>query len=183
MIFSNNLPSIHEGQPFHTDFREWIRFELLLTDKDLDQAVKIPTALKLIFPIVPQDYKTAVDYMLWFYRGGKDTADTGKSKGKAKDIYSYKHDDEYIYSAFMECFGIDLLNVRYMHWWQFRALFRSLHDCKFTDIMGYRAADLKDMSDTMRKFYSDMQKAYKLPYSLYEMELYEKKEKFDRMRG
>lgn len=183
MIFNQELPTRYNDKPFHTDFREWIRFELLMCDKDLREEIKIPVALQLIFPIVPQDIKEATEFMLWFYRGGKKIKECKDGKGKDIEVYSFRHDDDYIYSAFMQCYNIDLLNVEYMHWWKFRALFRALHDCKFTEIMGYRAADTRDMSDTMRKFYSDMQKAYKLPYSLSEMEMVEKAREFNKLRG
>jgi len=155
-----------------------------MCDKDLREEIKIPVALQMIFPTIPQDINEATEYMMWFYRGGKEIKQSkGKDKGKDKEVYSFRHDDDYIYSAFMQCYGIDLLAIDYMHWWRFRALFRALHDCKFTEIMGYRATETKDMSDGMKNFYRDMQKAYKLPLSLYETELLELSRKQNSMRG
>lgn len=180
MIYAQKLPTQYNDKPFHTDFREWIRFELLMCDKDLREEIKIPVALQMIFCEFPQDINEATEFMLWFYRGSKDVKESKNGKGKDKEVYSFVHDDEYIYAAFMQCYGIDLLTIPYMHWWQFRALFRALHDCKFTDIMGYRATETKDMSDSMKRFYSDMQKAYKLPLYLSEQYMVDK---FKKMRG
>lgn len=179
MIFNQELPTHYNDKPFHTDFREWIRFELLMCDKDLREEIKIPVALQMIFPTVPQDISGATEFILWFYRGGKDFKES-KGKSKDKEVYSFRYDDDYIYSAFMQCYSIDLLAVDYMHWWRFRALFRALHDCKFTEIMSYRATETKDMSDSMKNFYRDMQKAYKLPLYLSEQYILDK---FKKMRG
>ena len=42
---------------------------------------------------------------------------------KQKQIYSYEFDADYIYSAFLQQYKIDLNSIKYMHWWKFKDLF------------------------------------------------------------
>ena len=85
-------------------------------------------------------------------------------KETSKRIYSYEFDAEYIYSAFMEQYKIDL-NKEHLHWWKFKALFNSLNEeVLFSKIMSYRAIDLSKIKDKdMKKYYKKMKKLYALP--------------------
>ena len=87
------------------------------------------------------------------------------TKGNYKQIYSYEFDAEYIYSAFMEQYKIDLNSIPYLHWWKFKALFNSLNEeVLFSKIMSYRAIDLSKIKDKdMKKYYKKMKKLYVLP--------------------
>ncbi len=177
-LLYETLPAVYEygGKQFevNTDFRCWIRFELLFTDQDVPMRDKKNALLQIIFPTVPPD-PDLWEFILWFYQCGKKSPEikaNGKS-GKAKKqaaVYSFEHDDGYIYAAFLEVYGIDLTELDYLHWWKFKSLFRGLHDCKFTDIMGYRAEDLDEAPDYRKKFLRDMKKLYALPRSLSEQQ-------------
>ena len=107
--------------------------------------------------------------MLWFYRSGRDIIiqenNIEEKEEKTKQIYSYEFDDEYIYSAFMSQYGIDLNNTKYLHWWKFKALMNSLNDnTLFVKIMGYRNIELSKIKDkSMKDFYKSMKKQYSLP--------------------
>ncbi|MCH5192921.1 MAG: hypothetical protein J1F11_03095 [Oscillospiraceae bacterium] len=103
----------------------------------------------------------------------RSPASAGKGEGGKKQsaIYSFRYDADYIYSAFLEIYGINLVSIPYLHWWEFRALFNSLHDCTFTDIMGYRAESITSKTPAYRKDYlKKMKKAYALPKSLSEQQ-------------
>lgn len=68
----------------------------------------------------------------------------GKEKGRNKQIYSYEFNDEYIYGAFYEQYGIDL-EYKKIHWWKFKSLLKSLkNNTEFVKIQGYRAYEGKD---------------------------------------
>ncbi len=176
-MFIDPLPSAYEYEgriyEMRTDFREWIRFELLLTDKDIPYKDKFGLLQKIIFPVVPPDPKLW-DFLLWFYACGKKPARTDSKKASAgtkkqADAYSFEYDDGYIYAAFRELYGIDLVDIEYLHWWKFKAMFRSLHDCKITDIMGYRTEKITSKTPDYRKdFLNEMKKIYALPRSLSE---------------
>ena len=178
-LLYEELPAVYEygGKQYEirTDFRDWIRFELLFTDRDVPMRDKKRALLQIIFPIVPPD-PDLWEFILWFYQCGKEAhASKSDSKSvKAKKqaaVYSFEHDDGYIYAAFMDVYGLDLTELEYLHWWKFKSLFRGLHDCKFTDIMGYRAEEItKKTPDYRKDFLQDMKKLYALPRSLSEQQ-------------
>ena len=160
----------------NSDFRTSILFELLMQDND-----KIYLALELYYPNIPDDINSAIEKMLWFYRCGKDLI-TSKRKGKGKSdikIYSFEYDDDYIYAAFMDQYGIDLQDIKYLHWWKFKAMFKSLkEDTEIVKIMRYRSMDLSKIKDKNEKaYYKKMQELYKIPISKDEQEKLEEIER------
>ena len=151
----------------NSDFRTSILFELLMQDNSIGEEDKIIMALQLYYPIIPENINEAIDKMLWFYRCGKDiTKSKGNSKGKSVTrIYSFEHDDDYIYAAFMDQYNIDLQDIEHLHWWKFKAMFNSLkEDIKIVKIMEYRSMDLSKIKDKEQKaYYKQMKELYKLP--------------------
>lgn len=151
----------------NSDFRISILFELLMQDDEVGKRQKLIQGLKLYYPEIPHNVTMAVDKMIWFYRCGKETkrGGHGSGSGRAKPIYSFEHDDDYIYAAFLEQYGIDLQDIEELHWWKFRALFRGLsEDTEFVKIMGYRSVKINSkMSKEQREFYKKMQSIHALP--------------------
>lgn len=171
-ILLDRLPQYtSSGLRIRTDFRESIKFELLMQDKRLNEKDKIMQALNLYYYDLKEikDIKQAINDLLWFYRCGKEIEkqedSSEESEQKTKQIYSYEFDDEYIYSAFMEQYKIDLNSIKYLHWWKFKALFKSLNEnTQFVKIMGYRAINLSKIKDKdLKANYRKMQKTYALP--------------------
>ena len=165
----------------NSDFRTSILFELLMQDKSIKDNDKIYLALELYYPNIPDDINSAIEKMLWFYRCGKDLI-TSKRKGKSKSdikIYSFEYDDDYIYAAFMDQYGIDLQDIKYLHWWKFKAMFKSLkEDTEIVKIMRYRSMDLSKIKDKNEKaYYKKMQELYKIPISKDEQEKLEEIER------
>ena len=165
----------------NSDFRTSILFELLMQDKSIKDNDKIYLALELYYPNIPDDINSAIEKMLWFYRCGKDLI-TSKRKGKGKSdikIYSFEYDDDYIYAAFMDQYGIDLQDIKYLHWWKFKAMFKSLkEDTEIVKIMRYRSMDLSKIKDKNEKaYYKKMQELYKIPISKDEQEKLEEIER------
>ena len=153
----------------NSDFRTSILFELLMQDGTIEEDDKILMALQLYYPDIPENIKKAIEQMLWFYRCGKDVSSSkgnGKSKGVTQ-IYSFEYDDDYIYSAFLDQYNIDLQDIEYLHWWKFKAMFKSLKDDNMiVKIMGYRSMDLSKVKDKEQKaYYKRMQKLYEIPIS------------------
>ncbi len=158
----------------NSDFRTSILFELLMQDNSIGKEDKIITALELYYPVIPENINEAIEQILWFYRCGKEiTSSKGNGKGKSiTQIYSFEHDDDYIYAAFMDQYNIDLQDIEYLHWWKFKAMFKSLkEDNEIVKIMGYRSMDLSKIKDKEEKaYYKKMQELYKLPISKDEKE-------------
>lgn len=158
----------------NSDFRTSILFELLMQDKSIKDNDKIYLALELYYPNIPDDINSAIEQILWFYRCGKDI-ELSKGKGKGKSdiqIYSFEHDDDYIYAAFMDQYKIDLQDIDYLHWWKFKAMFKSLReDNEIVKIMGYRSIDLSKIKDKEEKaYYRKMKELHKIPVSQSEKE-------------
>lgn len=151
----------------NSDFRTSILFELLMQDGSIGEKDKILMALELYYSKIPRNINESIEQILWFYRCGKDiTKSKGNGKGKSiTQIYSFEYDDDYIYAAFMDQYGIDLQDIEYIHWWKFKALFKSLkEDNEIVKIMGYRSADLSKIKDKEQKSnYKYMKELYKIP--------------------
>lgn len=171
-ILLDKLPQYtSSGLRIRTDFRESIKFELLMQDRRINEKDKIMQALNLYYYDLKEikDIKQAINDLLWFYRCGKEIEkqedNNEETEQKTKQIYSYEFDDEYIYSAFMEQYKIDLNSIKYLHWWKFKALFKSLNEnTQFVKIMGYRAINLSKIKDKdLKANYRKMQKTYALP--------------------
>lgn len=183
-LFDDTLPTEYEYDgvtyEMHTDFREWIKFELLITDPDILPREKPPLLARLIFPVVPPDPALG-EFLIWFYSCGKKPNKGKSQKTAAKKqnaaVYSFEYDGGYIYAAFLEQYGIDLTSTEYLHWWKFRALFSALHDCRFTDIMGYRSEDERDVPDYRKARLRELKRIYALPKSLSEQQKIEEAKK------
>ncbi len=176
MIMFNKLPYfvILQGKKYkiNVDFRVMILFENKLQDKSVDKSEKIEFGLKHFYPIfsennnyniliqIPELYKEACEKLIWFYECGREDyhKSKGNGKGKNKQIYSYEFDDEYIYGAFYEQYGIDLIYEK-MHWWKFKSLLKSLKDdTEFVKIQGYRSYAGDDKNMKKLKEYWDLPK-------------------------
>lgn len=154
----------------NTDFRIGIMFELLIQDNTLTDMEKVEIALNLYYPEIPHDPIQALEKILWFYRCGKEydaesSQEDTEGTTQQQAIYSFEHDAEYIYAAFLDQYGIDLQDIEHLHWWKFRALFKGLkEDNLIVKIMGYRAIKIDDnMTDSEKKFYRRMKRIYALP--------------------
>lgn len=151
----------------NSDFRTSMLFELLTQDSSIRDNDKIRMALELYYPNIPKNVNEAIKQIIWFYRCGKDvTSSKGKANGKRTSrIYSFEHDDDYIYAAFMDQYNIDLQDIENLHWWKFKAMFLGLKENnKIVEIMGYRSMDLSKIKDKEQKaHYKKMQKIYEIP--------------------
>lgn len=155
----------------NTCFRISMMFELLMQDDSIPEDEKLMLALELYYDNIPENLSEAVEKLLWFYKCGKED-DIGNSKNaennnskKADNIYSFEYDDDYIYSAFLDQYGIDLQDIEHLHWWKFKAMFKSLKDDNLiSKIMSYRSVKISnDMSDNDKKYYREMKEIYALP--------------------
>lgn len=165
-LLIDKLPTDYEGLKINTNFRSFILFELLMQDNEISQKDKILLTLSYFFEERPKDVKKAIEGVLWFYRcGEKEKHSKSGGNGKQKQIYSFEHDAKYIYSAFLDQYGIDLNEIEYLHWFKFRALFEGLKsDNKICEIMGYRAIDLNKIKDKEeKKKYRKLQREFALP--------------------
>lgn len=165
----------------NSDFRTSILFELLMQDVEIEVEEKIIQALQLYYKQCPNNIEEAINKMLWFYSCGKenDLKSNSKTGSNSEKIYDFNYDDEYIYSAFLDQYRIDLNDIEYLHWWKFKAMFKALkEDNEIIKIMGYRSIDLSKVEDKKQKeFYKKMKKIYEIPIAISKDE----KEKIDKI--
>lgn len=152
-ILVDKLPIDYEGLKINTNFRSFILFELLMQDNKLKTEEKIYLALKLFYQEPLKDIKKGIDGILWFYGMGNNKKNSKKRENDSKNrIYSFEHDANLIYSAFLSQYGIDLNEIEYLHWWKFKSLFEGLNEenkiCKY---MQYRSIDLSKIKDKEEK--------------------------------
>lgn len=161
--------------PISTNFRTFILFEILLSDKELSQQEKLYEIFNLIFldEKPPRISESVIDAIIEFYKCGKPESRRQKAVKKRTQtshnvVYDFKWDDAHIYSAFYSVYGIDLNEVEELHWWKFRALFDGLpSECEFVKIMGYRSIDVSKIKDNKeRARIQKLQALYSLPDNL-----------------
>lgn len=162
MIMFNKLPYfvILKGKKYkiNVDFRNMISFENKVQDKSVSESEKIEYGLRHFYPAffyaenyikLLQDkrlYKEACKKLIWFYKCGRENYHKISRNDKEKKdlIYSYKYDDEYIWSAFHELHNIDLTTDK-IHWWKFKAILKSIpSNTEFAKIQSYRAYNGND---------------------------------------
>ena len=145
--------------PIDTDFRRWIEFQGLLLAKDTDNK-KAERLCEFMTSLGLPPSNNTLEAMLEFYSAAsQEKAGQGKNRPQAFD---FEQDSEFIFSAFWECYGIDLSTAK-LHWWRFKALFKSLpQDCEICRIMAYRTVDLKDVPKQQKQFYREMKSRYSL---------------------
>ena len=150
----------------NSDFRTSVLFSLLMEDDNLSEEEKVLQALNLYYPAIPNNSEKAIEKIKWFYSCGKLDKPIGNKKARAssKKVFDFEVDANYIYSAFMSQYNIDLQDIEELHWWKFKALLEGLkEDNKLSKIIEYRSVDLSKIKDKeQRKFYKDMQKQYSL---------------------
>ena len=145
-ILTDSLPKIvsicGKDYPINSDFRAAMEFEILI-QSDASPKRKTRGAIRIFFGGNPPPFpeNAIIDAIINFYAGGGNDSDDRPKKSR-KRIYSFAQDGDYIAAAFRSQYGIDLLTIPYMHWYEFRALFKGLEEsCEIVKIMGYRAAD------------------------------------------
>ena len=161
-----------------TDFRTWIKYEELMLDESQDSEKQVIEVINLclaedITITSLDDLEKLFDALLQFYSLGEKIDEDRKKEeveeedsdfSRPKKIYSYEHDWSYIYSAYMECYNINLF-TDHLHWREFKALFNGLNDkCRFSKIMSFRSMEITSkMSKDEKKYYREMKKIYALP--------------------
>lgn len=131
-----------------TDYRTWLR---LMDTSDYKS---------LFIGKVPPLSKELIQEIQRFISRGEDS----KGEEDSSPIIDFKLDADYIYSSFLQAYGINLLKAD-MHWFEFIALFKSLpEETIMRKIIEYRQYDGKD-EELLR-----LKRAWALPEKLTEEE-------------
>ena len=154
-----------------TDFREYIRLLDMLKDQELDALQKFAIIQQYFLDDVVAD-EEAISALSRFIVMDANCAGVGDVcdyeepiGGQKKNLFSYSIDYPYILSGFLKDYGIDLIDIKYMHWWKFRMLFDGLSDdTEIKQRIMYRSVDLSEIKDEEeRKRIKKIQKSIQLP--------------------
>lgn len=153
--------------PIITNFRDWIAFFDMINDDILEPKDKLVASLQWFESDVPADLEKAYNSLISFASAdelySKPTQNNRKSS--TKQILSYLHDSSYVLGAFLQTYGINLRNIDYMHWYEFRALLDALpEDTPLKKRMSYRAINVSSIKDKAeKKRIKDIQCSIALP--------------------
>ena len=151
-LFYEELPTaiLVDGEKINivTDFREYIRFHDMIKSNELSNEQKLSYILQY-FEKIPQNLPGAIKALGDFFALESIKLDASKKSNKPqRKLYSFSKDFPYIFSAFKKDYGIDLIDIPYMHWWKFNMLFDGLaEDNEIKKRMMYRGIDIGDIKD------------------------------------
>lgn len=138
-----------------TDFRDWIAFFDMMADKNFDQKQKMLTALQWFTDEIPENIAEAYKALMKFASCAeikKTPEHQGKNRNPETPSLSWLYDAAYVLGAFRQVYGMDLIRVKYMHWWEFSALFEALlEDTPIKQRMLYRQMKISDIKDKERR--------------------------------
>lgn len=171
-ILLDKLPTKSpHGYKLKTNYKQGIKYELLMQDNELTLEEKIDLALNMFFYQqelikikTEEELITFLEDIIWFYRCGREETKKKNENRKGKQIFSYNFDADIIYSAFFQQYHIDL-QVENLHWWQFKSMFENLtNSTRIVEIMGYRAMDISSIKNKKEKAkYKKLKELYALP--------------------
>lgn len=157
-----------EEIPIVTDFREYVKLIDTLNDDSLSSAEKY-FLLSQYFLYKPSDFVQAMEaltsFVLMETEGQEDFEKTEKYCMNKREVYSFQYDYPFIFSAFLSEYGINIREIPYMHWWEFRNLFDGLpENMEIKQRMYYRSIDLNTIKNKEeRKRIQKIQNAIRLP--------------------
>ena len=133
----NTLPStiIDKGREFkvYTDFRVWMKFEISLTKMRKGDLLPV----EYLFPGDMPKFCN-INSLLEFSRP-KNELPRSVFGNSDVIVIDYELDADLIYSAFLGQYGIDLVDVEYLHWHKVLALLAGVNDnTRLREVMGYR---------------------------------------------
>ena len=130
----------------YTDFRLWMKFEIEVSKMKRGESINIGYLFKNEMP--------ARCDLRELFAFSRPLSPLPRSNSHSNVIaFDYEIDADYIYSAFMSQYGIDLIDVK-LHWHKFLALFKGLkEDEMICKIMAYRCYE---KSDTNKDVYEEL---------------------------
>ena len=152
----------------YTDFRVWMRFCVeyeSFMDNGGSGVLDISYLFKNELPIFkkPSNYTPILEFAF-----PKNIVPRGSGKGEK--VLDYIIDSDYIYSAFMQEYGIDLCEVE-LHWHKFRALLNGIsQNTMLHSIMEYRSYTGEKIKD-QEEIYRRLKSAWELPLKMTEEEI------------
>lgn len=125
-----------------SDFRTVLKCIRVLDDPDVSERDKLYLLMRWFFrgELVPDAYSLFAEFV------------SGDSEADGEPpVMDFEQDADAIYAGFLMDYGIDLLDVKEMHWAKFRALLSGLSDkTALCQRMALRRLDTKDLKGKAR---------------------------------
>lgn len=143
----------------HTSFKYWLRFLDLIADS------KTPPQ-DFDFMYIEEKPASRINGLIalfQFFNPPHFLPRTERKDQSSDKAVDYTIDADYIFAAFMERYGIDLVESD-MHWNKFQALFKGLHGTKLNEIIGYRLYEnTSGKRDNYTRQMEKLRSAWELP--------------------
>ena len=131
-----------------TDFREYIKLIDLLKDDGVNTIEKAELIMSWFLDEPAGEFSECLQALSDFVTNYRDRETRSNREEENDQESEEQHSAPYIISGFLECYGIDLTEVLYMHWWKFQMLIDGMNeDCELKKRMGYRSIDLSKIKD------------------------------------
>ena len=139
--------------PIKTDFKVWLKFYEIMTDRVKSPAEKFTDAVLCCFDSekckkLPDSYEETAALLFNFFAGMPSEQGAKKS---AEKVFDFAEDAKYIFASFFQEYGIDLSESA-MHWFKFLALLNGLSENSLLKrVIAWRSIDLSEIKDTKRR--------------------------------
>ena len=156
-LTKKGLPNVVtiNGSPYsvYTDFRLWMRFE--------NEVSRLRQGEKLDVTYLFKNKMPAHCDLSELFAFSRPKSELPRQIRRSDVVaLDYEMDSDYIYSAFLGQYGIDLVEVEELHWHKFLALLKGLkEDEVLTKIMTYRCYE---KSDEKKDIYEELKYAWQI---------------------
>lgn len=190
----DKFPTKYKNVELNTDFRVALEIFRIQSDPSKDDTTKKLEALNKLykFEIHLDDPADLVEFawsgLEWFLKGGdghfinivekdedeeknnEDDEESNVKKGDNEDFpLDYDFDSSRIYTAFLRSYGINLIEIEYMHYFDFLYRLQDIDDeCALSRVMGFRTETLNGKKGKERSALRKMKKLYEIPYEINE---------------
>lgn len=190
----DKFPTKYKNVELNTDFRVALEIFRIQSDPSKDDTTKKLEALNKLykFEIHLDDPADLVEFawsgLEWFLKGGdghfinivekdedeeknnEDDEESNVKKGDNEDFpLDYDFDSSRIYTAFLRSYGINLIEIEYMHYFDFLYRLQDIDDeCALSRVMGFRTETLNGKKGKERSALRRMKKLYEIPYEINE---------------
>lgn len=156
-LTKRGLPNVVviNGSPYsvYTDFRLWMRFEM--------EVGRLRQGEKLDVSYLFKNQKPSKCDLRDLFVFSRPVSELPRQMRHSDVIaLDYEIDSDYIYSAFLGQYGIDLVEVEELHWHKFLALLKGLReDEMISKIMTYRCYE---KTDDKKDIYEELRYAWQI---------------------
>lgn len=148
-----------------SDFREVLDVMEVLSDEESTDEDRAVDALSVFYyTLTPdgeeaaydpremsqEDNTKALEWMMWFIRGGKE-----EDKTKSPRVMDWDQDFNLIAPPVNRVLGYECRSCEYLHWWTFLGAYMEIGDCYFAQVVSIRSkkARSKKLDKADQDFY------------------------------